>query len=116
MTVPNDYEHLLSATLPGEQFADRDGTWDHKYHGVVAASGQAIDDDVDLGAPELYDLAPTSLAAFGVPVSDRMDGEVLPVVDPVEEQDYDRRAATVETNDGPSGDVNDRLADLGYLE
>ena len=116
VTVPADYEHLLSATLPGEQFADRDDTWDHKFHGVVAAAGRAIDDDVDLGDPELYDLAPTVLAAFGVPVSDRMDGDVLPVVDPVEERDYDRRAATVETEAGPSSEVNDRLADLGYLE
>jgi predicted AlkP superfamily phosphohydrolase/phosphomutase len=116
VTVPTDYDHLLSATLPGEQFARRSGTWDHKFHGVVAASGRAIDDDVDLGNPELYDLAPTVLATFGVPVSDRMDGEVLPVVDPVESQRYDRREESVTADEGPEDGVEDRLADLGYLE
>lgn len=116
VTVPADYDHLLSATLPGEQFADRTGTWDHKFHGVVAASGRALDDGADLGAPTLYDLAPTVLATFGVPVSDRMDGSILPVVDEVDAHEYDRRTATADAGAGPEEGVQDRLADLGYLE
>ena len=116
VTVPADYDHLLSATLPGEQFAERSGTWDHKFDGVVAASGRALDDDVDLGAPRLYDLAPTVLATFGVPVSDRMDGSILPVVDEVDAREYDRRSVSADSEEGPDDGVQDRLADLGYLE
>jgi predicted AlkP superfamily phosphohydrolase/phosphomutase len=119
VTVPADYEHLLSATLPGEQFADRSGTWDHKREGVLAAAGPAIEDDVDLGSPALYDLAPTVLAAFGVPVSTRMDGSILPVVDAdgdVGNREYDRPAVRADGEEGPASGVEDRLADLGYLE
>lgn len=116
VTVPSEFDHLLSATLPGEQFADRSETWDHKFHGVIAASGRGIDGDVALGSPRLYDLAPTVLAAFGVPISERMDGRILPIVDPVDERAYPRRTVDDESEREDTETVQNRLADLGYLE
>ena len=115
VTVPNDFDQFLSAQLRGSQFGTPREPWNHKRDGIVAAAGTGVAPDVDLASAHLFDVAPTVLATLDVPASDRMDGEPLPVVDPVGEQSYPAYDAgeTVTVDDE---DVEARLADLGYIE
>ncbi|QLG50750.1 alkaline phosphatase family protein [Natrinema halophilum] len=116
VTIPADFEHGLSEQLgDGDYFAPAE-PWNHKLDGVFVAAGEGIDEDAPLERAHLFDVAPTIMAAMGLPYSDRMDGSVVPVVDPVEpttypaydDQSTERRR---ETDDS----VTDRLADLGYM-
>lgn len=111
VTVPREFDHFLSAEPRAEQFVPNQTPWDHKRDGVFAAAG-----DVDTTAtpvePHLFDVAPTVLAALGVPVSDRMDGRVLPVVEETDSRAYDEHEADITAAEA---DIEDRLADLGYL-
>ena len=115
VVVPTDFDQFLSAQLRGAQFGPPREPWNHKRDGIVAAAGAGVDPDADLADAHLFDVAPTVLASLGVPVSDRMDGATLPVVDPVDEQRYPAYDAgeTVTVDDE---DVEARLADLGYIE
>ena len=115
VTVPNDFEHLLSARLAAEPFGQPSEPWNHKRDGILIAAGE----DVDAAAPAedagLLDVAPTVLATFGVPADERMDGRTLPFVEPAGEQRY----PTYEhATGGRAADeaVEARLEDLGYLE
>ncbi|THE62761.1 phosphodiesterase [Salinadaptatus halalkaliphilus] len=115
VTVPAEFDHFLSATLRGEAFGQPTEPWNHKLEGTIAVHGAGIDHARGLGDAHLFDIAPTVLATLGVPAGDRMDGSVLPCVDPVGERSYPRadERQSVETADA---DVEARLADLGYLE
>ncbi len=114
LTVPNDWNHFLSAQLRDEQFAPPTEPWNHKLYGIAAATGPEVGDG-DLGEPHLLDIAPTVLSAFDVPRSDRMDGEPLTVVEPTDTMEYPTRGGGQgETTADET--VEDRLADLGYLE
>lgn len=113
VTVPSQFDQYLSASVRFEPFGPPSEPWNHKLHGVVAIAG-----DVDVAAPidgaHLLDVAPTVLATMGVPVSDRMDGRVLPVVeDPGVDTYPEYTGERVETE---SAAVEAHLADLGYLE
>jgi predicted AlkP superfamily phosphohydrolase/phosphomutase len=115
VTIPTDFNHFLSAQLLGEEFGEPTEPWNHKLDGVFAAAGEGIDVEAGAADAHLFDVAPTILAALGLPVSDRMDGRVLPAVEATEEWNYPPYDAsdTVETEDAA---VEDRLADLGYLD
>jgi len=127
VVVPSEFDQFLSASLHDEQFGPPSEPWNHKLEGVIAAAGD-VDDSVALGTdadgrPEahLFDVAPTVLATFGLPAAERMDGEVLPVVEqlgveaypPYEPATDGHSARTAASDDSP---VEDRLAELGYLE
>ncbi|MEM4782335.1 MAG: alkaline phosphatase family protein [Halalkalicoccus sp.] len=115
MTIPNDWDYFLSAQLREELFAPPAEPWNHKLDGIVTATGPGIEDGADLSGAHLLDIAPTVLSALDVPRSDRMDGDPLPLVSPTGEMSYpDREKGTRETT--ADEDVQDRLADLGYLE
>ena len=63
----------------------------------------------------LFDVAPTVLATLGLPRSDRMDGEPLPVVEPSGTETYPQVTRTA--GEGvEDGSVERRLSELGYLE
>ncbi len=115
VTVPTEFDQFLSAQLRGQQFGKPREPWNHKRDGIFAAAGDGIDPDANCAGAHLFDVAPTILATFGLPMSDRMDGRVLPVVESAGQQSYPAFEAgeTVETDDE---DVETRLADLGYLE
>ncbi len=115
VTVPADFDHFLSATLRVDQFGQPTEPWNHKLEGTFAARGADIDHAAGLTDAHLFDVAPTVLATFGVPAGDRMDGTTLSCVPPVGERSYPRYHGdrTVETADAG---VEQRLADLGYLE
>lgn len=114
VTVPAGFDHLLSATLEGEQFGPPTQRWDHKLEGLIAATGTAIDSNGSVEGAHLFDVAPTVLASLGVPVDERMDGTVLPLVEASGQAAYpayegpDRRA----TDDR---NVERQLEAMGYL-
>ena len=58
---------------------DYDTEWSahHKRHGIFVAHGPDIRNDVDLEGTTIYDLAPTILHMFDVPIPKKMDGKVL---------------------------------------
>ena len=97
----------------------RGGT--HRPEGIVMVSGAGVrsgrfDRDV-----ELVDLAPTLLAAAGVPVPEDMEGRVLveAFTEPLEVA-YSSPAARTESADGglsaeEENEVTERLRALGYL-
>ncbi|ELZ95927.1 hypothetical protein C440_06542 [Haloferax mucosum ATCC BAA-1512] len=113
--VPRNFDQFLSSMLADRVFGDPSEPWNHKLYGIVAAVGHDIDTGASLEGAHLFDIAPTILAAFGVETDDRMDGQVLPIVDPVGQTAYpDPDVQDVsETNNSA---VEERLANLGYLE
>jgi predicted AlkP superfamily phosphohydrolase/phosphomutase len=116
VAIPRDFDVYLTTWLLGDHFEEPDEpTWDHTMTGVFAATGDAIDADADLADPDLLDVAPTVLAALGVPASERMDGDPLPVAEPVGTTTYPEYDC--EPADGTAdAAVEDRLGTLGYLE
>ena len=115
VTVPADYEHFLSATLRSDRFGPPTEPWNHKPDGVVAVAGETVDVRAGVGAAHLCDVAPTVLATLGIPADERMDGTVLPCVHPIATTTYPRfeNDRSTETADER---VEERLADLGYIE
>lgn len=118
VTVPAGFDHYLSASLRGSLFDAPSESWNHKLAGVVALAGDRVDPGRGVGDAHLFDVAPTVLSTLGVPPSTRMEGSVLPCVDPVADEEYpafvdvdgaDREASL-------DADLESRLADLGYLE
>ncbi len=114
IAVPSDFDHFLSARLSGSRFGEPTEPWNHKRDGIVAVAGEDIDETVDLTDAHLFDVAPTVLATMGVAADERMDGTVLPAVESSGERsypEYDRQRSTTD-----EGGVEDRLANLGYIE
>jgi predicted AlkP superfamily phosphohydrolase/phosphomutase len=115
VTVPNDFEQFISAQVRDGYFAPPTEPWNHKTEGIFAAAGEGIDDGVAVDA-HLFDVAPTVLSAMGLPYNSRMDGRVVPVVEDAGSTNYDEFDAGDGPTAGGDGEVEDRLADLGYLE
>jgi len=115
VTVPAEFDHFLSADFKGKQFGEPPEPWNHKLDGVVSITGDGVSGDHNYETAHLFDIAPTVLATMGLPASDRMDGHVLPGVDPAGTEryaSYDPRRPTA-TDDRA---VERWLSDLGYLE
>ena len=116
VTVPADYDSYLTTWLTERVFPPVEARlWDHKRDGVFAVAGDGVDADASVDGAHLFDVAPTVLATLGVPAAGRMDGRTLPPVRSAGERTYDdlaREERTVTTDEA----VEDRLADLGYLE
>jgi predicted AlkP superfamily phosphohydrolase/phosphomutase len=115
--VPADFEHFLSGSLRDDQFGPPSEPWNHKRTGVIVATGADIDTEASVTdyQPNLFDIAPTVLSTLGVAPSDRMDGQPLPVVEPLASQSYPEfNARELQTAD--SDTVEQHLANLGYLE
>ncbi|WP_267642367.1 alkaline phosphatase family protein [Haloarchaeobius amylolyticus] len=115
VTIPRNFQYFLSDQVRDEYFADPTETWNHKLDGIVTAWGEGVDGDADLSDAHLFDVAPTILAALGIPYNERMDGEVLPAVEGAGGRAY-RSAETGADRDSPEAAVENRLSDLGYLE
>ncbi len=115
VVVPEDFEHYLSASMRGDVFGEPSEPWNHKRTGLLALAGDGVDADADLGDAHLFDVAPTVLASLGVPPSDRMDGEQLPAVAPVEPASYPPFDADPVSHTDDAA-VEQRLANLGYID
>ena len=107
---------MLSEQLGDGDYFRSAEPWNHKLDGVFIAAGEGIDETAALERAHLFDVAPTVMAAMDVPYSDRMDGSVVPVVDPIESTSYPEYD-THDDGHRPATDeaVTDRLADLGYM-
>ncbi|MFC4357803.1 alkaline phosphatase family protein [Halobium salinum] len=116
VTVPREFDVMLSAQLHDEPFsATPMEPWNHKLDGIVSLTGPGVDTTASLAGAHLYDVASTVLSTFGIAYPETMDGRPLaPVVDVGTKQydEYEPRAAQA-TDDAA---VEERLADLGYLE
>lgn len=118
---PTDMSPVLTS-LVGTPFIESD-EHDHKQAGAFVGAGPAFRTDCRESVPDrlsLTDVAPIALAASGYPVPERMQGGVpedLLTHPTVREAYPDVTYGTDETE--PTGDeaneVEDRLADLGYI-
>lgn len=115
VVVPADFDTYLTASLRGDTFGPASEPWNHKREGLFAAAGEGVDADADPADAHLFDVAPTVLSALGVPPREAMDGEPLPVVDPVAPARYDTAGAEPARRTDDRA-VERRLADLGYLD
>ncbi|RMD86191.1 MAG: hypothetical protein D6808_03855, partial [Candidatus Dadabacteria bacterium] len=85
----SDVPDLIIVPEEGYRFYDgvAEGLWDanhtdgwhgyHKLHGIFLAKGPGIKKGVKIEGAKIYDIAPTILHIFGVPVPRDMDGRVL---------------------------------------
>ncbi|WP_222912789.1 alkaline phosphatase family protein [Natrinema sp. SYSU A 869] len=111
--VPRDYQYDVSGSI-----LDTFRRYPHKNHkpdGILLSNRDLICDD----HAEIYDIAPTVAAALGIPVDTNTDGEVLlGDINEIEYADWDELAAGYvnEQSDADMSGVEDRLADLGYME
>jgi predicted AlkP superfamily phosphohydrolase/phosphomutase len=112
VTIPSGFDHLASARVGENMFAPPHEPWNHKRHGFVAIGGPGAP-ATDLTDAHLLDVAPTVLASLGVPLSDRMDGSVLPGFTASGTETYPRPDHA--SHGRSTADVENRLADLGYL-
>jgi predicted AlkP superfamily phosphohydrolase/phosphomutase len=114
VTVPNEFNHAISEQV-GEEYFGPAEPWNHKLDGVFAAIGEGVDDETELEGAHLFDVAPTIMASFGLPYSDRMDGSVIPVVDDAGSTAYPAYNEDAGERSDAGEEVTDRLADLGYM-
>lgn len=113
--IPRDYQYDVSGSLVGP--FRRNPHKNHKPEGILFSNREL---DIDDGA-SIYDIAPTVAAALGLPVDSETDGRVLGPFETVDEAiDWDELAReyreSSRTDSGPTDSVEDRLADLGYME
>ena len=117
VTVPRAFDVFLSASVLDDPFGTPRQAWNHKLHGIVAVSGPGIP-ATELHGAHMLDVAPSVLSLIEAPVSDRMDGTALPVIEESDRITYpDYEDADVGSTDTTPGDgVEERLSNLGYLE
>jgi len=70
-------EYHMGRLLVGEVFRDNMIISNHALHGIFLAYGQDIKKGVEVEGVTIYDLAPTILHIFGIPIPKDMDGRVL---------------------------------------
>ncbi len=116
-------------SLTHARTAIEDADWlsgDHRMDGVIAAAGPKVADDAFADPALLVDMAPTVLAALGVPGSVKHDGQVLSKLVGGEGSAAEAQAGRAAAEpDGPeeSGlaeneaeELEDHLRGLGYLD
>jgi len=114
--VPRDYQYDVSGSI-----VDTFRRYPHKNHKPegILISNRDLEIDPETGA-SIYDVAPTVAAALGLPVDSETDGEVLGPFEADERVGWDELAGeyreVADSESGPTDDVEDRLADLGYME
>lgn len=115
IVVPAEFDQYLVASLRAATFDDPSPIWNHKLEGIFAAVGPRIYTDGSLDGAHVFDVAPTVLATFDVPVGEHFDGAALPVVDSPPTATYPEflDASAVATNEPQ---VERQPSDLGYLE
>jgi predicted AlkP superfamily phosphohydrolase/phosphomutase len=126
------YEITPEVAYEGSVFVDisDDGQGMHARDGVLIAAGTGLRTTHDRGRAEIADVAPTILHLLGLPVPSEMDGRVLEAMltpdllaarplrrESMADRIHVREAVDRETYTAEEEMfVEERLADLGYLE
>lgn len=110
---PRDYRYDVSGSI-----LDTFRRYPHKNHkpNGILLTNRSLN---SIDQAQIYDIAPTIAAELGIPIDTRTDGKVLTSqTEEVEEADWDEIAGdyTNTQSDGDTSSVEDRLADLGYME
>lgn len=111
--TPRNYRYDVSGSI-----LDTFRRYPHKNHkpeGILLSNRPLTIDD----HAEIYDIAPTVAAALGIPVDTQTDGKVLLNIGEEHDRvDWDEIAGGYADIDEESNtqSVEDRLADLGYME
>lgn len=115
--MPKDMNNAVATKLIGNEFVPIE-KYDHQRDGAFIAHGPAFDGSVDLDELSLTDVAPTIMAAVGLPVPAAMTGSVPDglLAGPVTREEYE----DVSFGGGADGrddedEMEDRLESLGYL-
>lgn len=117
ITVPREFDTYLGTWLVGDEFeVPSTPTRDHVRTGVIAAAGAGIDHGASIDGAHLFDVAPTVLATFDVPPTDRMDGSPLPVVDALDPEPHTEYDRSIGEDTEDREQVEKRLAELGYID
>jgi predicted AlkP superfamily phosphohydrolase/phosphomutase len=100
-------------------------SFEHRYRGIVAAQGPMFESG-EVNGMSIVDMLPTIMTALGEPLSPEFDGEVRTdlLSDPPEETwrevdevpDARMRGETDNEREERESVVEERLADLGYME
>ncbi len=114
VTIPKEFDRLLSASIRGSVFGDPLEEWNHKRTGLVAMMGEGVDVRADLDGAHLFDVAPTVLSSLGVAPSDRMDGGTLTPIEAEPPEPYPPFTARLERGEDEA--VTRRLSQLGYID
>jgi predicted AlkP superfamily phosphohydrolase/phosphomutase len=115
----------ISGSIGGEAVFREPDAWVGENHrdGIILAAGPDIAGGVDLGLVDIYDIMPTVLHWFGLPVPDQIDGSVIESMfvsgseaagRPVECRAWDLDVDEAATADHQT-QMRNRLQDLGYL-
>ena len=110
LCVPREFEHSLSSLI-GDTWGEPE-PYNHKRDGIVAVSGAGAD-ETRLRDATIFDVTPTVLASMEVAPDETMDGRsFVPGAESEQYPDFDPGDKGA-TDDAA---VEERLADLGYLE
>ncbi|MFW5924188.1 MAG: alkaline phosphatase family protein [archaeon] len=120
--------HIPDVVGSPKVFVDpSDWKWESENHrdGIFVAKGPDVKNVGEMDSRvSLYDLTPTILHWYGVPVPAGLDGDVLtqifeagsaPATAAIRESDVDVHARTSDGTGDSDGEMVDRLQDLGYL-
>ena len=113
---PREYRYDVSGSIAST--FRRNPHENHKPEGLFL-SDRAPGPGDEFERASIYDVAPTIAACLGLPIDAAADGAVLPLLDRTAEKaawtDLAAPHRTIET-DRTEGNVERRLADLGYME
>ena len=125
IALPDDPYWVRTKLAPGRAWVEPDpdlpGT--HRPEGIVALAGAGITPGRTLQA-DLRDIAPTVLGLLGVPIPPHVEGQPLPCLPQAAVTRHDPPAAPLAGPHPPQFEytpeeqaiIEQRLADLGYLE
>ena len=125
IALPDEQYWVRTKLAPGRELVEADpnlpGT--HRPEGIVAISGAGLVPGRTLAA-NLHDIAPTILSLFGLPIPEHVEGRPLAGLDSPSATRIDPPSAAVAGPHRPQFEytpeeqalIEQRLADLGYLE
>jgi hypothetical protein len=114
--LPNEMNNKISTNLIGTKFTPIN-SYEHQVDGVFLAKGPSIQTDSTLSHLSLIDVAPIIIGLLGYDIPNQMTGVVPEGILPHHPQrsEYDVEYAMNDSKNTTSKEIEDRLADLGYL-